>query len=186
MECKKYTIIESYPSIIKHEIFIIALPMFLVYTCFFIFEIFENIYLVGKKSFKNIFIYLKELFIPKKEIYIEGPSSFIDFDINTKSFQKASQSKLNSLKDYIIDSKIKNFLGKESKRELKRIIEENDFTIENFEYFMKSSTNFVLREETIFFREEASELIDNNFVFLTKGYNKPAIKTYNLFKKFIK
>lgn len=181
MECKKFTIIESYPSILKHNIFIISFIIFIIYFILFVFEILKNFVISLNKSFKLGFIYLKNLFILNKEEHIIGASSTKEFVFNSSDITNSIESDFNNIKNQIQETKIKKYFGKEA---LNIVFSLNENLELGLDLSSLSKTNFVLKEE-IFIINSEEDLLRKDFV-LTKGYNKSAINTYNLFKKILK
>ncbi len=181
MECKKYTIIESYPSILKHSIFIIAFIIASVYFILFWIELIKTMFIAFNKSFSKGISFFKNLVILKKEDYIEGASSFKDFTFDSVDICNSKESDFNKIKEQIVETKIFYHSGIKA---LNIIHSLNDNLQLNLNLTELTKTNFILKEEIIFIKSE-EELLKKDFI-LTKGYNKAAINTYNLFKKILK
>ncbi len=179
MECKKYTIIESYPSILNHNIFVIFFFIAIVYGFLLFIELIKLLFISFTKSFSNGLFFLKYLFVLRKEETIEGASSFKDFTVNSTNINNSKESKFNSVKNKIKETNIKFYSGLEALNIVHSL--NKDFALEmNLHDLTK--TNFILKEET--FLIDSLELNEKDFI-LTKGYNKAAINTYNLFKKIL-
>jgi len=195
MECKiKYTIIEVYPSIIKHKIPLIAIILFLIYSTLFIliytYMIFKNI---GSHSLSLI----KQIFIPLKDIqFIKGSNNMVDFELGSTNVNDSNIDKeLEGLKEKISHSYIKNYLRKDSNKLLEKLIQKKCISSDMLE-FLPNRDTFVMKEEIIYFSDK--EIIDHSIFFndydninyslvtVTKGYNLAAVLTYKLYNNSIK
>lgn len=181
MECKKYTIIESYPSILVHNVFIIALLITIVYFFLFWIELLRTLIKSFGISCSKGFYYLKHFFILKKEEHIEGFSSFKDFTIYSTNINNSKESNFNKIKHKIKETKIKFYSGVEALNLVNSLNENYNL---NMNLNNLTKTNFILKEE-VFLTDSIIEFNEKDFI-LTKGYNKAAINTYNLFIKILK
>lgn len=180
MECKKYTIIESYPSILNHNVFIIAFIILIVYAVLLMYELIKLLFLSFSKSFKTGFTFIKHFFVLRKNEHIENSTSFVDFNLESTNICNSKESEFNNIKKEIKETEIKSYSGIEALNILKELKEKYEITTDLSNL---TKTNFILKEE-IFYIDSNINLDQKDFI-LTKGYNKAAINTYRLFKNIL-
>jgi len=172
---KKYTIIESYPSILTTSIpiidIIVGIGYYIWLFSYFLYSFFKHL-LKGPKYFKQFIL----SFFSKKEEIIGFPKNEIDHDIKDET--------ILDLKPIIEDTnetKVDIYRGKKATERLKEVIREHNL----YDYVKFLPVNyFTLREEILI-----GEFSKNDII-LSKGYSIPVynyisfiLKIKNKFKK---
>lgn len=179
MECKKiykYLIIEAYPSIIKHNIPIVGIFLFIVYVLsmlvYFIYLFFKNL----RRGFKNVMFFLGGFFKPKN-VSIKSNSSSFNVNISSTSSENMEVSTFEDLKKHIVKTDIEYFKKEEAISVIKELIDKG--VVED-----KSTlpvNGFLLKKETIYLKSNFNQFQEGE-EFLLKGFNYPAMFTYKVYK----
>jgi len=162
-----YTIIESFPSILKHRIPLIQIGIYFIFIPILIY--YNIMFLINK-------IYNKDFSSFKKKKIIFGPvEGEISYNIETESFKDKEKSEIENIKRKNIIEKtiiVYYFGNKAIKRLTDILIEKN---LENNIEHLPSKKGFVLKEEKLFLLNQ----LENNetSIYLTKSYTVAALRT---------
>lgn len=185
MECKitKYSIIEAYPSILKHKLPIIEIMLFIIYVLANIFVLFKIIILGLYKNIKSL-INLKYIFINRNKTYeIVGGSGHINYEINCDSIENNSLvTKLEDIKPYIIKTIVTEFQGKKAIDTMKSLLY-NHVIDSKYISYLPTSKYFVLKKEEMICNANNIDDSLHDQVFVVKSYNEPTMIVVSIFKK---
>lgn len=188
MKTIKYTIIESYPNILRFENdlvqMIVSIYYYLCLTLFSIRNMFKNKINIFKRKDNVLNSNEFDLIFDKRELFINS-----NFNTNQELDKSFILSDLKSFnREFLYGIKAVNEI-KNNYNYLEEKIKE--LKIENFK-FLPNSKNFILRKETYIYNSEA-HIKDNNDIindnnqeiinyYITLEFNEAAIFVYNSLK----
>jgi len=173
------TILESYPSVLKHSIPIIQIFAFLIYVPTLIYynivKLIEDVKKMDKTSYKKIF--KRE----KKRVVLGPVEGEVSYDIETETFSDKKISKIEAIKvqEDIKKTEIIYYYGKKAVTRLAEIVNENNL-ISKIDH-LPSEKGFILKEETLFIDFKGAET--GTVFFLTKSYTIAALRTMYILDK---
>ena len=185
MECKitKYSIIEAYPSILRHKLPIIEIFLFIVYVLANIFVLIKMVILGLIKNIKSL-INLKYLFINRDKTYeIIGGTGHINYEISCNSIEdNALVTKLEDIKPYVLKTIITEFQGKRAIDVLRTLLY-NHIIDSKYGSYLPTSKYFILKKEEMICNANNIDDSLHDQIFVVKSYNEPTMITVSIFKK---
>lgn len=183
MECKihKYSIIESYPSILIHKIPLFTILIFFVYLYNVVLYYTKQLVVLLRQDIKNIFSLFKKVHYQELD---KAPSE-VDFSLDSIDFDSSKEVKeLTNTKPYIQKTIIHYLYGLDAVKEIQQLVQDKKIDSEYIQY-LPANTNYVLKKEILYIQNPKDKTLCGKY-YIVKSYNIPTIKTLLFVDKFAK